>query len=136
MGVFKSRELGDPILTPHGETVVELLGKVRSTEPVRHSVALAEVPVGGSTINHYHPEVEESYYLLSGYGQMDLGEQSSPVGPGDLVHIPSGVSHKLTNTGEEPVQMMVVCVPPWDPDCSVFLEKWDGEKLVVDFPSP
>jgi mannose-6-phosphate isomerase-like protein (cupin superfamily) len=133
MAVYKMDSLGSPTAGPHGESIVELLGRGRSREPVHHSVALATIPAGKSSINHYHPVVEESYYLLSGEGVMDLGEETTGVAGGDIVLIPPGVSHKITNSGSEVLRMLVVCVPPWDPDCSVFLEKWDGDKLVPDY---
>jgi mannose-6-phosphate isomerase-like protein (cupin superfamily) len=86
---------------------------------------MVEIAPGCSSIRHYHPDTEETYLVKSGQGDLELGEANRRVGEGDLVFIPRGVVHKISNHGEAPLELCVICVPPWTPDCSVFLERWD-----------
>jgi mannose-6-phosphate isomerase-like protein (cupin superfamily) len=65
----------------------------------------------------YPEEFEEVYYILSGRGKMqwktDTGEiEEEPVGPGDTIFMPVGVTeHQLMNDGDEKI-VMVACGYP------------------------
>lgn len=133
----KSR-VEEPIRTPHGETIYELLGKAVGPEGIDHSIAQVEIEPGKSSIRHYHPETRESYFVQRGSGILELGSETREVGPGELVFIPPGELHKITNSADELLELWVVCVPAWTPDCSVFTETWDAEKteLVASDPYP
>jgi (S)-ureidoglycine aminohydrolase len=49
---------------------------------------------------HTHME-EEIILLLKGNVTMHIGDNFYPAGPGDVIFLPSGVSHALMNTGKE-----------------------------------
>lgn len=49
---------------------------------------------------HQHIQ-EEIVLILRGKVEMILGNQTIPAGPGDIIFIPSNVSHALKNTGNE-----------------------------------
>jgi len=121
-------KLENPIETPHGETIYELIGNSPNGGNCTHSVAYAEIAPGRSSIRHYHPETEESYTVVSGEGILELGESRITMTPGSSRLIPPGTTHKISNTGKETLGMWVVCVPPWSPDCSIFLEQWDESR--------
>lgn len=53
-----------------------------------------EVAPGGAVAPHQHP-THEFYYVLSGRGDMTVGDETRPVGPGDLVRIPPDTVHSL-----------------------------------------
>lgn len=42
---------------------------------------------------HYHKIATELYYVLEGEGTILLDEESHPLKPGSIVHIPPGVVH-------------------------------------------
>ncbi|MCB1120650.1 MAG: cupin domain-containing protein, partial [Verrucomicrobiae bacterium] len=71
--VFDKSTAGDPIITPNGEIIYELTGRGVPGTSDRHSIAFVILPPGNSTPNHYHPEDEESYYILKGKGHMNVG---------------------------------------------------------------
>ena len=50
---------------------------------------------GNSMENHAH-ETKEFYVFFEGTGTMTVGEETEPVGPGDVVAIPSGMPHSVT----------------------------------------
>ena len=130
MQLRSQSKVKNPIQTPHGERVYELLGQAVGPEGIDHSIAVVEMDPGKASLRHYHPKTRESYFVQQGSGWMELGTESQEVSEGDLIYIPPGESHKITNTGEGTLQLWVVCVPAWTPDCSVFTEIWDAEKSV------
>jgi mannose-6-phosphate isomerase-like protein (cupin superfamily) len=52
--------------------------------------------------------MEEIYYIQSGQGRMQVGDEVCEVESGDAVHIPIGQFHELTNTGEGVLTVLVV----------------------------
>lgn len=47
---------------------------------------------------------------------------TAALAPGDSVAIPAGAVHQITNDGSVDLVFLAVCVPPWTPDCSVFVD--------------
>jgi len=70
-------------------------------------LAHASVPPGKKLIGHVDP-MEEIYIIQSGGGRMQVGEEVCKVEPGDAIHIPLGLFHELTNTGEGDLTLLVV----------------------------
>ena len=61
---------------------------------------------------HVHEDQDKLYYVLSGDGEAQVGEESREVSEGDLVLAPAGVPHGLKNTGLVPLVVLVVFAPP------------------------
>lgn len=59
---------------------------------------------------HYHPDFEEIYYVLSGYGVMTISEEQKEISRGDVVYIPSFAPHALLNMGSVPLRFVTVTV--------------------------
>lgn len=54
---------------------------------------------------------------------MRVDGELKEIGPGDLVAIPKCAVHQLcNNNATEVLEFIVTCVPPWTPDCSVWVE--------------
>jgi mannose-6-phosphate isomerase-like protein (cupin superfamily) len=53
-----------------------------------------------STRGHNHTGQEEVYFFVHGKGTMQVGDQNLEVTTGDIVLIPDGDFHRVTNTGE------------------------------------
>lgn len=110
-----------PFESPHGEVVREVGGNaVGGTQD--HSVAHITLQPHAASLKHYHPEVEESYYMLTGQARLVMDGESYTLHPGDLVAIRPRQVHQIFNAGDTPITFIAICVPPWTPDCSVFLE--------------
>ncbi|OHD78025.1 MAG: cupin [Spirochaetes bacterium RIFOXYC1_FULL_54_7] len=65
-------------------------------------------PDGGQVPWHSH-EPEESYFILSGTGELCQGTECVEVHAGQLAYVPPGTYHQLTNTGKEPLVMLYCC---------------------------
>jgi quercetin dioxygenase-like cupin family protein len=60
---------------------------------------------------HVHADQDKLYYVLSGGGEVTVGEETHAVSEGDLVLAPAGVAHGLKNTGAVPMVALVVFAP-------------------------
>ena len=56
-----------PFITKDGSEIRELLAH-RNSAIRNQSLAEARLPVGGSTLEHYHVRTEEIYYITHGTG--------------------------------------------------------------------
>ena len=118
---FRNAREVEALETPHGEIVYELCGDAAGGA-AGHSLARIVIPPGKASRPHLHPTAEESYYILAGAADLTLGDQVVRLGPGDAVVIPPGTAHHLRNGGSDDLVLLAVCVPPWRPDNSVYLD--------------
>ncbi len=63
---------------------------------------VGEVAPGGVLPRHYH-EPEETYYVVSGRGHVEIDGVRMDVGPGTAVFIPPNARHALYCTGAVPL---------------------------------
>jgi len=107
-----------PFVTKDGSTIRSLLDRTNSSA-ARQSLAEATVPPGGATQPHRHPATEEIYYILSGAGRMQVGDESRDVGPLDAILIPPGARHTIANIGRKDLVFLCCCAPPYSHDDTV-----------------
>lgn len=120
MHIRNARDI-DPVSAPHGEIIFELFGSTTGGGQA-HSLAQIVIPPGKASRRHFHPEAEESYYVLSGVGALIIDGEAVTLNTGDGVVIPPPQIHQIANQGTENLVLLVVCVPAWTPDNSVFLD--------------
>lgn len=81
------------------------------------SMVHCRVPVGITTRAVRHRTVEELWYILSGTGEIwrgrDSWNQVDPLVAGTAVTIPLGVHFQFRNTGQVPLDIVIVTMPPW-----------------------
>ena len=111
--------------TKDGSEIRELLAH-RNSAIRNQSLAEARIPVGGATMEHYHPRAEEIYYITHGTGRMKLGHEERDVRPGDAIAIPPGQAHKLWNIGDEPLRLLCCCAPGYEHDDTVLTESGEA----------
>ncbi len=110
-----------PFLTKDGSEIRELLAH-RNSSIRNQSLAEARIPIGGATMEHYHPKAEEIYYITHGVGRMKIGQAERDVHPGDAIAIPPGQVHKLWNTGEVPLRLLCCCAPAYEHEDTIITE--------------
>lgn len=64
----------------------------------------------GNLPNHTTP-VDVFFYIISGTGIVEIGEEHEQVKEGMLVESPKDIPHGLHNTTEEPFEVLVVKTP-------------------------
>jgi mannose-6-phosphate isomerase-like protein (cupin superfamily) len=98
-----------PFENPLGEKVYEMERTER--------MSLAYVIITGRSASHKHP-FEEIYFITKGKGKLFIRDTQrdtwKSVSPGDSYNIQKDTFHHLENTGTEPLELVVVCSPPYD----------------------
>ena len=70
------------------------------------------LPPGFSTGLHVHRVQEETFYVLEGECEWQVGSQLVRAKPGTFVFIPPGVPHNIANPSDEPARMLTTASPP------------------------
>ncbi|MES2188166.1 MAG: cupin domain-containing protein [Pseudomonadota bacterium] len=81
----------------------------------RTYVSRAGVTVGvqtGNTTKHFHANSDEIQYIVAGSGTMWLGDKLVPIGPGDLVIVPRGVTHAGATATTGRFKAIAIKTPP------------------------
>jgi len=89
----------------------------------KHSFGYVVIPPDGSSRLHYHPHAEETYYITKGKGRMIIDGVEYSVGPGDAILISPPEKHQIFCAGNEDLEFIVVCAPPWEASNSVYLDE-------------
>lgn len=106
--LINNRDNARIINTPHGSEIRPLMDRTTSSIQ-KCSLAEEILPVGAAVGRHFHRETEEIYYIVSGSGEMTVGEETTAVSAGDAIYIPVNSIHTLKNTGTEPMRLMLIC---------------------------
>jgi mannose-6-phosphate isomerase-like protein (cupin superfamily) len=87
------------------------------------SIARARVEPGVTTAWHHLQGISERYLIVSGQGQVEVGELAPTlVGPGDVVRIPADVAQRISNTGDDQLIFYALCTPRFTAAAYVNLE--------------
>ena len=70
------------------------------------------LPAGFSTGRHVHRVQEETFYVLEGECEWQVGDQLVHASPGTYVFIPPGVPHNIANASDKPARMIMTVSPP------------------------
>lgn len=66
----------------------------------------------GERVNeHYHPYSDEFLYVVEGEVEVDLDDVPHPVRADQALLIPTGVRHRVRNTGPDPVRAVFQLCP-------------------------
>jgi quercetin dioxygenase-like cupin family protein len=67
------------------------------------STIVYEIAPGGH-LGWHTDATEETQYIISGQGELQMEDGRYPVGPGSIFVLPTNVRHDLANTGNEPLR--------------------------------
>ncbi len=70
------------------------------------------LPSGFSTGLHVHRVQEETFYVLEGECDWQVGEQRVRATPGTYLFIPPGMPHNIGNSSGKPARMLMTVSPP------------------------
>jgi mannose-6-phosphate isomerase-like protein (cupin superfamily) len=68
------------------------------------------LPPAASTGRHFHRETAEVYYVMNGDGVITVATETAPVHAGDAVPIQLNEQHAIENTGQAPLELMIIGV--------------------------
>lgn len=90
----------------------ELLHTENDNLDIPYSLAYARLPAGETSKAHRLTSTEV-YYIISGTGEMHIGEESEQVGPGDAIVIPPKASQYIKNIGTDELAFICIVSPAW-----------------------
>lgn len=123
MHVLRKEDVKNPIHTPSGEVIVELVGRGENSGGTdKHSLAHVSIPSGKHVAPHYHKVSEETYFFLKGKGRMVVDDEERDVSAGDAVLIKPDQVHHLYNDGTDTLEFVAISGPAWVPDDSFFVD--------------
>lgn len=70
------------------------------------------IPPGFSTGLHVHRVQEETFYVLEGECDWQVGDERVRATPGTYLFLPPGVPHNIGNTSDEIVRVLMTVSPP------------------------
>jgi len=121
---------GDRVLTKTGFTAQSYLG---SNFEIRYEAIAA----GAATPTFMHPKKDKVIRILSGVGQIIIGDNMLPLVVGDDLKIPAGTKYRITS--ESDVYLMVIQASKYDAhvetDDSTMVTV-DMENRIQDIPQP
>ncbi len=90
------------------------ISKLAESENV--SIHVIIINPGVKLKDHYHKFREEVYVILKGKGRIRIGDEYIDVTEGDVVLIPKGTIHSITNVGDDLLISLFMSTPPFDPE--------------------
>ena len=97
---------------PHQRELKVLLSPSLQVEVEGLAVGMTILPPGKSSSFHSHDIECETWIIVSGEGEVRVGEESELVGPESVVFLPRNIKHQIINTGQEPLRMFWIYTPP------------------------
>lgn len=71
----------------------------------------AQLPPGEAHKFHYHPQMEEILYILSGTAEQWIEDKKRIMVPGDSIYLPAGLIHGTYNKGTEVLDFLAILSP-------------------------
>lgn len=100
-----------------------ILELFNSSQDRSQSLARARVEPGITTAWHRLVDTTEIYYILSGTGQVEIGESFTQImEKGATIHIPANTAQRIINTGDEDLIFLCFCKPAFGPESYESLE--------------
>jgi quercetin dioxygenase-like cupin family protein len=95
----------------------------------RTDIGVVLLRPGDDVVNHYHANVEESFYIIKGEGTLwvDCAEMHT-ITPGDVYQSPPGEMHYFANNSDTDFQMLFIKAP-YDPNDTVPMPWTPGEPV-------
>jgi quercetin dioxygenase-like cupin family protein len=70
------------------------------------------IPAGFATGLHVHRVQEETFYVLEGECEWQVGDRRIRAAPGTFLFLPPGVPHNITNVSDRPARVLMTVSPP------------------------
>lgn len=86
------------------------------------------IPPGGEIGLETHDANDQILTFVSGRGTAVVGGESEPLEAGDVIVVPAGIEHNITNAGDLPLVLSTVYGPPDHAPDTVHATKQDADE--------
>ncbi len=93
-----------------------LVGGASPVQAEHFAMGMVTLDPDGGQVPWHNQAQEEIYFVVEGTGEMCLGDEVQELRTGQVVKIPPGVYHQLSNTGDTPMRMIYCYGPAGDVD--------------------
>lgn len=104
MPIFKNKDIETKEVFP-GILIKKGIDRENGSGAV--TLGMMTIQEGHEIPRHLH-NVEDSMFIISGEGQVEIGDDVYSLEEGDQVLIPAGTPHMLKNIGKEPLKLVFV----------------------------
>jgi mannose-6-phosphate isomerase-like protein (cupin superfamily) len=94
--------LSKPLVMPETAGSLHIDYRISCYQPMAH------------VARHKHQIQEQIYHVLDGEGLMEIGDETRVVRKHDVIFLPPGVEHSITNSGLTDLVFIVATAPPTD----------------------
>lgn len=99
---------------PAGRRTQNLVGGPSPVQATNFAMGMVTLDPDGGQVPWHNQDQEEVYFIVEGVGEMCLGEEVCEICAGQIVQIPPGVFHQLSNKGQTPLKMIYCYGPAGD----------------------
>ena len=89
-------------------------------------VAMSLLPsedIGAET----HPAIDQIFIIADGKGQAMVGTETRDIGEDEMVFVPAGTEHNITNTGHKDLKLITIYAPAAHADGTIHATKADAQ---------
>ncbi len=97
--------------SPHHRQLKVLLSPAIHGTSALISLGMVTIPPGESGEPHQHGIEQETWFILSGKGQLKIGVQVIELEPEMVVVAPASVPHQIINDGDEDLKALFIFSP-------------------------
>lgn len=116
MHIITKEQVANPINTPTGEIISELVGRSEfSGDATQYSIAHVKIPPQKCSPKHHHKKSEESYYMLTGNARIVIDGEEETLSSGQTCLIKPNQVHQIFNNGTTDVEFLAISAPAWVP---------------------
>ncbi len=99
---------------PARRRTVNLVGGASPIQAKNFAMGFVTLEPHGGQVPWHNQQQEEVYLVLDGQAEMCLGAERQVLKSGQMVFIPPGVFHQITNIGSTPMKMIYCYGPAGD----------------------
>jgi mannose-6-phosphate isomerase-like protein (cupin superfamily) len=111
---FIGKEEGEPFIARDGARIFELF------QSSGLSIASGYLKPEQRALSHFHDSSEEIYYIISGSGEVKVGDVTEKIEAGDVVRMLPGETHALKNTSQTEIMKVLAISSPAYADDDIF----------------
>lgn len=94
--------------------IKELLHPHKESIDLAYSLAEGSLGTQKNSVNHQLIGHSETYFFLSGQGEIVVEGECKIVCPGTIIHVPPSAKQYLINTGKSDLKFLCIVSPPWE----------------------